>query len=356
MEEVKIIHTGDLHIGSSRSDVINGKAEIINTFFRIVKLCETERVDFLLISGDLFETPFAETDTVTEIIDAIEKIPETIVAISPGNHDCACAGSVYSVADFPKNVIIFNTLDDYFLFPQKNVCLFGAAFKSNFESDSMLKRPETLNPDFINICVLHGDIVSSAAESKYNPITASQIANCGFDYLALGHIHKRTEILKIGATFFSYCGCPDGRGFDEYGSRGLYLGTVTKGHCNLQYVEMSSRKYVFDSVDISDCETSLSITSKILSYLQESYAPDYEKNLYRISLNGILPASFVPNIDQIQSTIDHQLTYIQITDRTETDLTDIATIAKENSLRGLFVQKMLQMILELFSYNHLYFY
>ena len=343
MSEIKILHTGDLHIGASRTGIKGGRAEIINTFFRIINLCKTEKVDFLLVSGDLFDKPFVDADTASEVIGAMSQIPDTVIAISPGNHDCACAESIYRTTKFPQNVVIFSTLSDSFDFPHKNACLFGAAFTDNFQEHPLLTKAYTLDPDRINICVLHGDLVPTATESNYNPITANAVSECGFDYLALGHIHKRTEIKKHGKTYFSYCGCPDGKGFDEDGSRGVYIGTISKERCNINYLEMSSRQYVLDRTDITGCTTSLDIATKISAQLKEKYSPNYEKNLYRISLTGSIGAEFFPNIAQIESALTDEVEYIRISDKTDTDLTDISLIASENSLRGIFVQKMLEM-------------
>lgn len=343
MPKIKVLHTADLHIGSSRTGIKNGRSEIINTFFRIINLCKTEQVDFLLISGDLFDTPFVDSELVSEITEAMSCIPDTIIAISPGNHDYDCPGSVYSTTVFPENVVVLSTIAESIDFQKKGVRLFGASFKKKYERNSLLSRPNNLSNDLINLCVLHGDFVSASSESDYNPITASDISTCGFDYLALGHIHKRSDIAKIGTTFCSYCGCPDGRGFDEYGSCGVYLGTIEKGSCNLAYVEMSSRKYIYDKTDITSCETSLSIATQVLAQLKEKYSEGFENNLYRISLIGNTALDFFPNISQIESIIGNEVSYIRITDETDTDLSDVSSIAKENSLRGIFVQKILQM-------------
>ncbi len=342
MAGVKILHTGDLHIGSSRTGIKNGRAEILNTFFGIIGLCKTENVDFLLIAGDLFDTPFPDSDTVGEVIQAMKQIPETIIAISPGNHDCACPGSVWLKYDFPENVCVFTAFGESVDFPGKNVRLYGAAFTDRYETLPLLSTFKELSDNFINLCVLHGDTVSGLNDSNYNPITSDAIKSSGFDYLALGHIHKRSEIEKLGNTHFAYCGCPDGRGFDEDGGRGIYLGTVSKDNCNIEYIEISSRKYILDHLDITGCSTSVEIADKVLEYIKNSYA-DYVQNLYRISLTGTISPDFVPNSGQIESALNEHLTYIRITDNTDTDFSDIHKIAKESSLRGIFVEKLLQM-------------
>lgn len=343
MEGVKILHTGDFHIGSSKSGINSGRAELKNTFIKVINLCKAEKVDFLLISGDLFDTPFPDNDTTDEIIEAMSQIPDTIIAISPGNHDYVCPDSVWLKNKFPDNVIIFTSFMEYYDFEDKNVRLFGAAFTDRFEKIPLLTTDVSLSKDKINLCVLHGQTVTALGESEYNPISVNTIAECGFDYLALGHVHKRSEIQKSGRTFFSYCGCPDGRGFDENGSRGVYIGCVEKGKCKFEYSELSSRKYIIDTLDISGCETTNQISAKILSYIKEKYSDGYSNNLYRISLCGTVGTAFTPDISRIEDSLNSEVAYIRVYDNTESNLDNISDIASESSFRGIFVQKLLEM-------------
>lgn len=343
MKGIKILHTGDFHIGSSRSGVSSGRAELKNTFIRVINICKAENIDFLLISGDLFDTPFPDTETSEEIIEAMSQIPETVIAISPGNHDYICPGSVWLKNQFPDNVIIFTSFMEYYDFTEKNVRLFGAAFTDRFERIPLLSADIPVSESMINLCVLHGQTVSALGESEYNPIPIGMITECGFDYLALGHIHKPSEIQKSGKTFYSYCGCPDGRGFDEDGSRGVYIGTIEKGKCNLEYTELSSRKYIIETLDIAGCETSNQVSSKILSYIKEKYSDNYANNLYRIYLSGIVSTDFIPDISRIEDALKSEAVYIRVYDNTEADLENISELASESSFRGIFVQKLLEM-------------
>ena len=66
------------------------------------------------------------------------------------------------------------------------------------------------------------------SEARYDPIRKEEIAASGLAYLALGHIHKRTEPLTFGGTVCAWPGCPEGRGFDELGEKGFYAGTLER--------------------------------------------------------------------------------------------------------------------------------
>lgn len=342
MDTVKIIHTADLHLGSSRTGVKNGRIEIENTFYKIINLCKTEGVDFLLIAGDLFDSPYQ--DNIENIIIAMAQIPMTTIAIAPGNHDPACPGSVYLRYKFPDNVVIFQGFGEHVDFPEKNVRLYGGGFTDRFEKLSLMRSFDAPSSDSINICVLHADLLPESATSDYNPITASQIETSGFDYVALGHIHKRSEIQKLGKTHFAYPGCPDGMGFDELGSHGIYIGEIGTDFCKLEYHEISSRQYIIDDVVITGCENSFDAVDKILNYIQTAYGEEYNRNLYRIRLYGELSADTAVDSSQIQALLAETLNHIKVEDCTDTDISDLSKIIAENSLRGIFAQKMLARI------------
>ena len=338
MDAVKIIHTADLHLGSARTGVKNGRIEIENTFYKIINLCKTECVDFLLIAGDLFDSPYQEN--AENVISAMAQIPDTTIAIAPGNHDPACPGSIYLRYKFPDNVVVFQGFGEHIDFPEKNVRLYGGGFTDRFEKISLMRSFDTPSSDFINICILHADFVPESTASEYNPITASQVEASGFDYLALGHIHKRSEIQKLGKTHFAYPGCPDGMGFDELGSHGIYIGEIGTDLCKLEYREISSRQYIIDNVVICGCVNSFDAVEKILNHIKLTYGDEFNRNLYRIRLCGELPADTTVDSFQIQALLAEVLNHIKVEDCTDTDVSDLSKITAENSLRGIFAQKM----------------
>ncbi len=344
MNGIKILHTADLHLGSGHTGTANGKIEGENAFLKIINICKSQMVDFLLIAGDLFDTPFADSDLVSRVISAMQQIPETTIAIAPGNHDCACAGSVYLKYDFPKNVVIFSSFLEHIDFPQKNVRLWGAGFTDRFENIPLLQTPVCQSSDLINLCVLHGELAAENSHSSYNPIYPSAIQKSGFDYLALGHIHKRSEIQKLGNTYYSYSGCHCGRGFDEPGELGVYIGEVSKNSLKLEFCEIALRKYIIKDIDITDCKNTFDVSEKVLSLLENHYGNKFSDNLYRITLRGTVAIDTSISINHLTSVLAERLCYIEIADKCDIDIRHMESIATETSLRGIFVSKMLDKI------------
>ncbi len=341
---VKVLHTADFHLGASRVGVRNGKSEIENTLQKLISVCKDKAVDFLLIAGDLFDSPFVDDPYAKKIAALFARIPNTTIAIATGNHDPFCAGSVYAKNEFPENVVVFGGELKYIDFPEKGVRLWGAGFSERYTYSPLLTNDKHDDKDFIQLCVLHGELTSEGSECVYNPIYQSQIENCGFDYLALGHIHKRTEIKKLGNTHFSYCGCPDGKGFDEIGSLGVYIGTISKENCNMEYYETSSRKYIIDNIDISEIENTFELADRIKNHIETVYGDASGDNLYRIILQGSISPSFSVNLKQLEDILSEAANYIRIMDKTEPDISDTEKIATETSLRGIFAKKMLEKI------------
>ena len=163
------------------------------------------------------------------------------------------------------------------------------------------------------------------------------------DYIALGHVHKNTEIGRIGNTFFAYCGCPEGRGFDELGEKGVYIGEITKGSCSLEFVPVCKRMYIYEKIDISGLTSLACICEKIIAALKDKYGGDFAENLYKIELIGEIPDDFNLNLTEISGRISDAVYFAKIKDSTEAEI-DFERLSGEVSLKGLFVKNMLAKI------------
>ena len=88
---MKFVHCADVHIGMefalNRLRSKQRKAEILQSFLRVIDYCRDEEVDILLIAGDLFDSEKVEAAVVEQIKEAFAGIPGTDIYIAPGNHD-----------------------------------------------------------------------------------------------------------------------------------------------------------------------------------------------------------------------------------------------------------------------------
>ncbi|MGL5087378.1 MAG: metallophosphoesterase family protein, partial [Clostridium sp.] len=344
MKKVKILHCGDMHfdtpfkeLNSKLSSV--SKEELLEVLSRITNICKDSSVDILLMAGDIFDNLTVNKKTLYFIKEQLEKIENTRVFISPGNHDPYNTNSFYKMIDWPSNVYVFKGNMEKVYVEELNTVVWGAAFNKPHIDISLLKDIR-VESKYINIMVLHGEISQSVGGNVYNPITISDIGECGIDYLALGHRHTYTGILRERNTCYAYSGCPQGRGFDEIGDKGVILGDVYKGVVNLEFRRTSNRNYYVKEVDISNGFSNGEIKSMILSNITEE---DRLKNFYKIVLVGNIESHLNISETVIYQKLQDEFYFVKVVDKTEIKI-DFDEISKDYSLKGIFAAKLLKEI------------
>jgi DNA repair exonuclease SbcCD nuclease subunit len=183
---------------------------------------------------------------------------------------------------------------------------------------------------------LHGEIARGEQENEYNPLTLEEIRNSKLDYLALGHRHGFSNVKREGETFYAYSGCPEGRGFDELGEKGIIIGEVYKGYNNLKFRAISQRVYELIEVDLTGINSQEEILRSIISSVDEKKRV---KNFYKVILKGEVYSDLPINIKKLQYRLKEIFYYIKIIDETTVKL-DYDMVKNENSLRGIFLRKV----------------
>ena len=346
MNAIRILHCADLHIGAECSflgtKARTRRAEVKKTFHRIISLCKEEKTELLLIAGDLFDDVRVPSETLGEIRDAFCSIPECTVVIAAGNHDAATPDSPSMQDGFwPENVILFTSQPESRELPRLGVRLIGGGFTGTYCYQSMLRKLPSFDDGMINIGVMHGDPVSDNSRSDYNAVTERMIQMSGLDYLALGHIHKRTPVLKAGSTYYAYPGCPEGQGFDETGDKGVYIGTVEKGYCNLQYRSVCKRRVTELSVDVTDAERRDELVQCLRDSMEAENGETYAEHIYRLMLIGEPKSDICRNTEDILTELE-DIWYLKIKNKTRPRINPEELI-QENSLRGTYVKRMTEL-------------
>ncbi len=342
MNSVRILHTADWHLGKEHSYLgVKGeqrKQEVLLTVKSAISLCEKENVDLLLIAGDLFESNRAAKLFADEVLASFAELTHTKVIVALGNHDPLTADSPFKNRVLPPNVFVFPENDSVFSFPELGCRVYGRSFSSVYsqgEERFFLTVPED---DKVNLLLLHGETKSDLS-SPYFSVTKNFIEESKMDYIALGHNHKRSEVVRLGATRFAYCGCIEGQGYDEDGPKGVYLGDVAKNSVKLRFVPLAKRVYRTLNVDISDTQL---ISDKVISQIKES-SENYSDDLFYINLVGETDNQNSINLSEIKANAEPLVYALRVKDKTKVKV-DLELLASENSLRGRFVREMLLMI------------
>ncbi|MEG1989148.1 MAG: metallophosphoesterase [Oscillibacter sp.] len=330
----QFIHGADFHLDSAFGALTARQAatrrkESRELGTRLANYVNQNGIDLVLLSGDLFDSGSAFRETGEQLAAALGQM-EARVFIAPGNHDWYGQGSAYATEKWPENVHIFQTNEmETVDIPALHATVSGGAFLAAEQAAGLLTGFALPRDGRVHLGVLHGEI--EPAEARYNPIRKAEIAASGLAYLALGHIHKRTEPLRFGETLCAWPGCPEGRGFDELGEKGFYRGTVDDaGGVTLQFVPFALRRQEILEVDVTGQDP----RAAILAALPSPTVSD----LYRILLTGETGEQGV-DVPGLTEALADRFYALEIRDHTRV-AEDLWTRAEEDSLRGLFLREL----------------
>ena len=329
---VRILHAGDFHLDSAFGALTpeqarQRRAESRRMPERMVDWANDHGVQLLLLAGDLFDGDDLSGDTAKLLARALGGFQGQVV-IAPGNHDPYTARSAYARTLWPDNVHIF-TEDrmQTIPFPQYGCAVHGAAFTAPEETaDRVLSGFTAPDDGLVHIGLLHGELTGS--DSRYRPLTTAAVAASGLHYLALGHVHGCTGVLRMGSVPYAYCGCPEGRGFDELGDKGVIAGMVGKGRTELDFVPVCKRRYIDVSADYSAL---LKGTAEI---------PAESGDIVRITLTGERDGD--TDRTMLEDMLGGRFFQLVLRDRT-TRRRDVWEFVREDSLRGMFLRDMREM-------------
>lgn len=334
----RIIHCADIHLDapfslSSADQAEKRRNELRSTFASLVLYAKNNATEIFIIAGDLFDDKYVTKDTVQMLKREFASFPECKFFITPGNHDYYFEKSVYRMITWPENVHIFtkNKLESVDI-PELNTTVYGYAFTSDTMNESPIAFYTETDKSRINILAAHGDL--DVPLSNYCPIMSKDIENCGFDYVALGHIHAQSEIMHKGNSYYAYCGCLEGRGFDETGYKGAIAGSVEKGKIELKGVRFSVKRYEKVTVDLSGITDSATahrlITEQCRKYGQDTHL--------RLTLTGAVSCETDLEKDTLRQVLTKPCS-LEINNLTSPIL-DYEKLKNDPTVKGLFFKKL----------------
>ncbi len=343
----KIIHAADIHLDAPFSlfDVQKAqvrKNELRGAFTSMILYAKTEKADMVIISGDLFDSGFVTKETMSLIISQFASFPECKFVIAPGNHDYISVRSPYKKEVFPPNVYIFEDEKiTKFSFDDIGVDVYGCAFTSENYTENPLVSLQSLDRHKINILAIHADLYSRSTSC---PLTPADLGRHGFDYVALGHIHKGGEVMQYGSTYYAYSGCLEGRSFDECGIKGVILcdlkknaGRLTASFANKR---ICRRHYEKLTVDITGVTSDDALCERVKGAVtQAGYGSD---TLLRVRLTGrISPEAGLRLKNLTESALG--VYYLEV-QNDSLPLLNYEELKNDISIRGAFFRELLPLL------------
>lgn len=154
-----------------------------------------------------------------------------------------------------------------------NVCVTGFSFGQVEYTEDVYADIMPQMEDAINILLAHG------GDEKHIPINFRRMAEAGFDYCALGHIHKPKHIVK---NKMAYPGSLEPLDRTETGRHGFIYGQIKDGATKIRWEPFNCRSYINLGFAVKPEYSG----AKILDILAKQMESMGTQNIYRIILSG----------------------------------------------------------------------
>lgn len=329
---MKFIHIADVHLGAVPDSNMPWAKErhddIWKGFRNIIALCNEEKVDLLLIAGDLFHKQplIRELKEVNYLFSTLETARIVIMA---GNHDYIGARSNYPGFSWVDRVHMF--LEDSLEgidFPDINTTVYGFSYLTR---DITEPRYDDIEPPYmdasrINILLAHG------GDEKNVPINRKRVLGQEFDYIALGHIHKP----EIICNRMAYAGSLEPLDKNETGPRGYIIGEISNGEerkTDIRFINSSHREYKSIIINVNQDMTQGALMDTVKSELHRHGS----HHIYQIYIQGFRDENIHFDKEAIYA-LGH---IIDVIEESHPDF-DFDALYRENSdnIIGMFIKQI----------------
>lgn len=269
----KILHTADIHLDSPLTSLAlrdetlraNIHSATRSALVRIVDTAIAEGVAALLIAGDLYDGAHRSAKTAAFLVGQIERLRDAKIPVFyiKGNHDAE--NPISGEVALPDNVHIFDGRGGKAQLAGTDIWIHGVSFSGRHAPDSLLGKFGSPVSGAVNIAILHTSLAGAAGHDNYAPCSVAELAALGFDYWALGHVHKRQ--VHSDAPWVVMPGIPQGRDIGEAGLKSATLLTIENGMISIQEVPTSVTSFLGHSIDVSGADADDDIRQIIRSSL-----------------------------------------------------------------------------------------
>lgn len=290
----KILHTADIHLDSPLRSLAMRDPDLKeqvqtatrSAFTRIVDTAISENVDALLIAGDVFDGTERSARTAAYLTGQLDRLRNAGIRVFyiKGNHDAE--NPLTGELSLPDNVHIFDGRGGKVQLSD-DIWIHGVSFANRHAPESLLPKFTVPVAGAINIAMLHTSLAGAAGHDPYAPCAVNDLVAAGFDYWALGHVHRRQ--VHFEAPWVVMPGTPQGRDIGEPGPKSATLLTIADT-IEVTEVLTSTVEFLNVSIDVSGTENEDDLRDLLRQALRETantLASD--SGVVRLNLTGSTP-------------------------------------------------------------------
>jgi len=263
----RFLHCADLHLDSPFEGLQADDPEIaavlrdatFKAFENVVELGRRERVDFLIVSGDVYDGADRSLRAQLRFRDMLERAAEAGIEcfVAHGNHDpldgweadLKMSGRVHRFGGDDVEMVSIQRDGE------ELVHVYGISYPVREVRQNLASKFRRADDAPFAIGVLHCNVGGHPNHDNYAPCSMDDLTAAEMDYWALGHVHTR-GVLNESRPCVIYPGNTQGRSVRESGARGCYLLQVDEARrIERTFVETDVVRWFEETVDIARLET-----------------------------------------------------------------------------------------------------
>ena len=349
---LRLLHTADVHLGARHADLGDRAAaqreRQFAAFVATIDLALAEKVDLVLIAGDLFDSNVQPRRSVERAAAQLQRLVEARIrtVIAPGTHDVYDRASIYRAYDLAALagavgsdlVTVLDPDHPEVLLKPLDMIVHGQCFATKRAPHSPLKGLNVGGDERAtwHIGLLHAALsIEGKTDGDDVVITSDEIAATNLDYLALGHWHS-TSKGRAGKTTYAYSGAPEPVAMhqDRAGNVLLVALDAPDGKKRVTIEERKVGKTSFERVQL-DAAT-VGSQPGLVAKLAERANPDL---VLDVELMGVRPDELDVHVDEVESQLADRFMKLRVRDRSVAPLPE-GLLASPDTVLGAFIRDL----------------
>lgn len=263
---MRFLHVADVHLDTPFAGRAPGlrsrlREAVRDAFGRAVDLAIAEKLDAFVIAGDLFDSDTFSFETERFLVTQLQRLVESRIAVvyATGNHDPGTDPGRRGAIRWPEGVFVADGTDPLRVPVHDRTgrvagWITAVGHRTARESSDLTPQFPHPGGTLPEVALLHAQVQSSAGAAehdRYAPTTVEALVSKPYDYWALGHVHRRQEVLVEPAIH--YPGNLQGRTPAESGPRGGLLVDLAAGRTP-QVVFRSFAPVRWETIEVTGLE------------------------------------------------------------------------------------------------------
>jgi DNA repair exonuclease SbcCD nuclease subunit len=357
---LRLLHTADVHLGARHADLGEAasaqRERQFTAFVATVDLALAERVDILLIAGDLFDSNVQPRRSVERVAAELQRLAAAKIrtVITPGTHDLYDRASVYRAYDLPAlagsgpddDLVTVLTPDRPAVhLPACDVVVFGRPFATKRAPHSPLHELGAAADARATwrVGLFHAALaIPGKTDGDHVVLTTEEIGASGLDYVALGHWHS-AQSAKAHGVRWAYSGAPEPVAVDQDRAGKVLLvaldGTGTKRTVTVEERTVGRTRFERQELDASTIASQPALVDRLKSTADPDVVLD-------VQLIGVRPDALDLDPDEVEAALRSSYLRVRVRDRSKPALTD-GVLPGPDTVVGAFIRSLEGRIAEL---------